>query len=164
MRKILPSLESPLLRQSRRVEHLQIRFKLFLHRSPIKLALHKVQLERYAAKVLVPPTSPSTTQTIFVLKKENPWYSPFARWWRCDLDSFNAQVRGIQGGENARQEALRLLQASSFPLVSDSKGVTRPLWVSAAASSSPADAGKSFLQFPKLPPTPEYLHKTLHIL
>ena len=87
----LPLKNPPLLRQSLRVERLQIRFKLFLHRSPICFILHEVRIElpltatsgyripkrnytcptrrvsdetpRY---IQIFPTPLSTTQTIFV--------------------------------------------------------------------------------------------------
>ena len=71
-RLILPSLETPLLRQSRMVERLQIGFELFLYKSPISLAFVKMQLERFATKILVFPTPIQATQKIYVLKKETP--------------------------------------------------------------------------------------------
>ena len=45
-----------------------------------------------------------------------------------------AQVRGIQGGENEQKFDLNQISRPSFPLASDPKGVTRPLWNSALAS------------------------------
>ena len=56
-------------------------------------------------------------------------------------DKHTAQGEDSKGGGRAAR-SLKAFASPSFPLVSDSKGVTRPLWASAAASE--------FLQFRKL--------------